>query len=113
ALNPCSCGNKGIAGKNCRCSPADVRRYEKRISGPIIDRIDMWIEVSRIEHDKLMRKRNGSNETDRARELVDRARRAQATRFAAADISATSNSNISARDLSRVAALSSSAQETL
>lgn len=113
ALNPCPCGNKGILGKNCICSPADVRRYEKRISGPIIDRIDMWIEVSRVEHAKLMDKRAGSNETDKARTMIEKARIAQARRFKMMGTQATSNSNISVRDLSKTSELSPRAKETL
>lgn len=113
ALNPCPCGNKGIMGKNCICSAGDVRRYERRISGPIIDRIDMWIEVSRVEHGKLMRKRDGSTETDKARGMVGKARVAQAKRFADGGIAATSNSAVSARDLSRLMELSEGALEVL
>ncbi|HVU06512.1 MAG TPA: YifB family Mg chelatase-like AAA ATPase [Thermodesulfobacteriota bacterium] len=108
AQNPCPCGNRGIQGRECLCSPALVRNYEKKISGPIVDRIDMWIEVSKTEHRNLMRSRTDANETRKARELVDRARAAQSRRFGNRGI-ARANANIPARDLSRFASLSKEA----
>lgn len=113
ALNPCPCGNKGIHGKECRCSPAIIKSYEKRISGPIIDRIDMWIEVSQVEHEKLMRARNGSVETEKAKSAVDIARKAQMERFKESDGKISSNGSISARDLPKLAAISSEATTIL
>lgn len=56
AMNPCPCGNFGIKGKSCSCSALQIERYKRKISGPIVDRIDIWTEVSRIEHDKLTEK---------------------------------------------------------
>lgn len=113
AMNPCPCGNRGIKGKTCVCAPREIARYERKISGPIMDRIDMWIEVSKIDHDKLMRSRNGSTETESSRETVLRAREIQRKRFAELDISAVSNSSVGARDIARVARLSAAAEDSL
>lgn len=80
AMNPCPCGHRGDAKKPCRCSPLDVRRYRKRISGPFLDRIDIFVEVPRLTKEELMGKPTGeSSEIVRAR--VERARRIQQERF--------------------------------
>ncbi|MBI5134582.1 MAG: YifB family Mg chelatase-like AAA ATPase [Candidatus Taylorbacteria bacterium] len=113
ALNPCPCGNRGIKGKTCACAPRDIARYERKISGPIMDRIDMWIEVSRVDHDKLMRKRVGSQETEIARTKVAKARERQIKRFAELGIDAVSNSSVNARDIAKAANLSEAAEESL
>ncbi|MFO8102384.1 MAG: YifB family Mg chelatase-like AAA ATPase [Dehalococcoidia bacterium] len=53
AMNPCPCGYYGDPVKQCTCSPSQVARYQKRISGPLLDRMDIFIEVPRIEYEKL------------------------------------------------------------
>lgn len=53
AMNPCQCGYFGDNEKNCLCSPGQIMAYRKRVSGPILDRIDIHIEVPRLEFDKL------------------------------------------------------------
>ncbi|MDE1875078.1 MAG: YifB family Mg chelatase-like AAA ATPase [Patescibacteria group bacterium] len=113
AMNPCPCGNKGIIGKECSCSPATIRNYEKKISGPIADRIDMWIEVSEIEHEKLLRERQPGTETKRARDLVERARKRQVDRFTRLGVPADSNTDISSRDISRSVRLCKDAERAL
>ena len=52
-MNPCPCGYFGDPIKECNCSPSTISRYQKRISGPLLDRIDMFVQVPRIEYDKL------------------------------------------------------------
>ena len=52
-MNPCPCGYYGDPVKPCTCSPGTVTKYQKRISGPLLDRIDIHIEVPRVEYDKL------------------------------------------------------------
>jgi magnesium chelatase family protein len=59
AMNPCPCGYFGDPVKPCTCSPGIVTKYQKRISGPLLDRIDIHIEVPRVEYDKLSDKRLG------------------------------------------------------
>lgn len=53
AMNPCPCGNYGVEGKRCRCTPHQLNLYARRLSGPIIDRIDIWTKVSEIDHKSL------------------------------------------------------------
>jgi magnesium chelatase family protein len=68
AMNPCPCGYYGDTQKPCTCAYALVTKYQKRISGPLLDRIDIHIEVPRVDHEKLSRDRVGEpSECIRAR----------------------------------------------
>ena len=53
AMNPCPCGNYGDPVKACICSESTVSRYQRRISGPLLDRIDIFVEVPRVDYEKL------------------------------------------------------------
>ena len=80
AMNPCPCGFYGDTQKPCTCAPAVVTKYQKRISGPLLDRIDIHIEVPRVDYEKLSGDRLGeSSECIRAR--VQAARDIQLKRF--------------------------------
>jgi magnesium chelatase family protein len=84
AMNPCNCGYYGDSLKACTCAPAVVTKYQKRISGPILDRIDIHIEVPRVDYEKLSGDRVGeSSEAIRAR--VQSARNIQHARFTIPD----------------------------
>ena len=80
AMNPCPCGYAGDPVKPCTCSSATVTKYQKRISGPLLDRIDIHIEVPRVEYDKLSDKRMGEP-SECVRLRVEAARECQRTRF--------------------------------
>lgn len=81
AQNPCPCGYYGDPVKECTCSASMVTRYQKRISGPLLDRIDIHIEVPRVEYERLSDDRLGeASAAIRAR--VEAARERQARRFA-------------------------------
>ena len=80
AMNPCPCGYYGDAVKPCTCAPSTVTKYQKRISGPLLDRIDIHIDVPRVDYQKLSGDRLGeSSETIRCR--VENARQRQRERF--------------------------------
>ena len=80
AMNPCQCGYYGDPLKPCTCVPAAVTKYQKRISGPLLDRIDIHIEVPRVDYEKLSGDRVGeTSESIRAR--VQAARDIQNKRF--------------------------------
>jgi magnesium chelatase family protein len=81
AMNPCPCGFYGDAQKACTCAPAVVTKYQKRISGPILDRIDIHIEVPRVDYEKLSGDRLGET-SESIRKRVQAARNIQHTRFA-------------------------------
>jgi magnesium chelatase family protein len=81
AMNPCPCGYYGDSQKACTCAPVIVTKYQKRISGPLLDRIDIHIEVPRVDYEKLSSNRLGeSSESIRGR--VQAARDIQNERFA-------------------------------
>ena len=81
AMNPCPCGYFGDPVRECTCSMSMVSRYQKRISGPLLDRIDIHIEVPRVEYEKLSDDRLGeSSAAIQAR--VEAARERQRARFA-------------------------------
>lgn len=81
AMNPCPCGYAGDPVKACTCSPMLITRYQKRISGPMMDRIDIHITVPRIEYDKLSDRRPGEPSAV-VRRRVEQARARQRSRFA-------------------------------
>jgi magnesium chelatase family protein len=80
AMNPCPCGYFGDAFKACTCAPSGVTKYQKRISGPLLDRIDIHIEVPRVEYQKLSEDRLGEA-SDLIRGRVEAARQKQRDRF--------------------------------
>jgi len=80
AMNPCPCGFHGDPTKDCTCSESTVTRYQKRISGPLLDRIDIFAEVPRVDYEKLAGNTSGEpSEAVRCR--VERARQVQTGRF--------------------------------
>jgi len=81
SMNPCPCGYYGDAQRPCTCSLATVTKYQKRISGPMMDRIDIHIQVPRVDYDKLSDKRTGEP-SKTVRERVEAARERQRARFA-------------------------------
>jgi magnesium chelatase family protein len=80
AMNPCPCGYYGDPVKECKCSSSEISRYQKRISGPLLDRIDIFIEVPRVEYEKLTDDTLGER-SERVRARVETARQIQQRRF--------------------------------
>jgi magnesium chelatase family protein len=80
AMNPCPCGYFGDPIKPCACAPSTVTKYQKRISGPLLDRIDIHIEVPRVDYQKLSSNRLGES-SDAIRKRVQAARDRQTARF--------------------------------
>lgn len=101
AMNPCPCGNHGSSDKECVCAPVSLKRYRDKISGPIIDRIDIWLEVPRISHKKLSDAGNAET-TNIIRERVITAREIQVERFKKAKRKIDSNSAMTARDIEKL-----------
>jgi magnesium chelatase family protein len=79
-VNPCPCGYFGDPSGRCTCSASTITRYQHRISGPLLDRIDIHVEVPRVEYDKLSGTRLGESSAA-IRERVARARALQQSRF--------------------------------
>jgi magnesium chelatase family protein len=80
AMNPCPCGHYGDPEKECTCSMTMVSRYQKRISGPLLDRIDIHVEVPRVDYEKLSSDRLGEPSAA-VRKRVEAARARQRVRF--------------------------------
>lgn len=94
AMNPCPCGYYGDAIKPCTCSGMIVTKYQKRISGPMLDRIDIHIEVPRVDYEKLSEERLGESSAD-IRARVEQARQKQRLRFEEVeDISANADMHL-------------------
>ena len=81
AMNPCPCGYLADARHTCTCSPAAIRRYRARVSGPLLDRIDIHIEVPALAYDDLASKQSGENSAHILQRVND-ARQRQLDRFA-------------------------------
>ena len=82
AMNPCPCGYLGDVRRPCKCNPIQIERYVARISGPLLDRIDIHIEVPAVPFQELSGSTDGTSST-LMREQVNRARQAQRHRFGA------------------------------
>lgn len=80
AMNPCPCGNLGALHKQCICTQSDIARYARKISGPIIDRIDLWIPVEHIDYEKLGNNHYAEHSKD-IKERIIAARKIQENRF--------------------------------
>jgi len=81
AMNPCPCGYYGDPRRPCTCPEAAVARYQRRISGPLLDRIDIFVDVPRVEQEKLMAPGPVAEPSAQVRERVERAREVQRERF--------------------------------
>jgi len=80
AQNPCPCGYFSDPTKSCICTPSQIMKYQKKISGPLLDRIDLHVEVGRVEYDKLASDANGES-SEIVQERAQKARDIQTKRF--------------------------------
>lgn len=94
AMNPCPCGYAGDPERMCSCAPHQSSRYRQKISGPIMDRIDLHVEVPRLKVEKLHDGGSEGERSDAIRERVERAREAQRTRFGSARTNAEMSSQM-------------------
>ena len=109
AMNPCPCGNFGTK-KICNCSPISIDRYKKKLSGPIMDRIDLWVEVADVQHDKLTEKGSGGESKEIRKRVID-AREKQKNRFNKLKIK--TNSEMGAKEITNIIQLSSEVKNIL
>jgi magnesium chelatase family protein len=112
-MNPCPCGNQGLKNKECKCSNAQLANYSRKISGPIIDRIDLWIEAPLIEYRKLTEDSYKGEETESIRKRILKARIIQKERFKKAGGKIKLNSEMSAKEIMAWSGLSGKAKELL
>lgn len=110
AMNPCPCGHATNPEKHCICSPAQVSKYKRRISGPLLDRIDLHIDVPAIKYDKLAAEKMGED-SHSVRERVQAARTRQQERFKNDKIKTNSEMNL--QQMKKHCQLDSAGQEIL
>ena len=101
AMNPCKCGWYGAPGGRCRCSERSVREYHARISGPLMDRIDIIVEVPALRYEEL-RRRADAETSAQIKQRVDAARDVQRRRF---DSPVMSNARMGPREMEKYCAL--------
>ena len=92
AMNPCRCGWRGHPSGRCRCSDREVEKYVEKISGPLLDRIDLHVNVPSVEYE-MMRRRETPESSAEVKKRVDAARAIQSVRFAGS--STTCNAHMS------------------
>ena len=112
AMNPCPCGNFGSKDKECVCPPAHLLRYRRKISGPIADRIDMWIEVPTISASKLSDGKKGEGSAAVQQRIIA-ARTLQKNRFEKFKLPFKTNSQINAKRIEELIPLDQKARATL
>lgn len=98
--NPCPCGYFGTDTGECRCTAAQILKYKHRLSGPILDRIDLHVAVNAIDHSRLLR--NTAEPTDDPLSCIYKARDAQLNRFKTTDVLNASMTNGQIKQLARV-----------
>ena len=81
SMNPCPCGNLGSREKQCRCTPREIARYLSRISGPLLDRIDMYVSMDEVPYEEMTGERSGETSVQ-VRQRVNAARKLQQQRYA-------------------------------
>ncbi|HVO33273.1 MAG TPA: YifB family Mg chelatase-like AAA ATPase, partial [Elusimicrobiota bacterium] len=107
AMNPCPCGNRGHPKKECLCSAYRIERYLGRLSAPLVDRIDLHVELPVLDVRELFGESGQSETSGCVRERVERAWRIQRDRHARRVVRAAANARLRPHDLQRVCALDS------
>ncbi len=102
AMNPCKCGWYGPPSGRCRCTERDVRRYHSKISGPLLDRIDLIVEVPALDYEELSRRSSAERSAD-IKKRVNAAREIQRRRFGGDGTMC--NAHIGSREMSEICAL--------
>jgi magnesium chelatase family protein len=110
AMNPCPCGYYGDPFRKCTCPPGLVSRYQRRISGPFIDRVDIFVEVPHIDYEKLADNRRGET-SDKVQARVTAARARQLKRFKGTKL--TSNAEMTPTEIRDFCHVEDAAQSLL
>ncbi len=111
AHNPCPCGYYGDTARACTCTPNMITRYQSKISGPLLDRIDIHVSVPRVDYDKLMGDERGEK-SEHVRARVEKARDRQKQRFAEMP-GMFANADMSAGDIQQLCDLTDEARQLL
>ena len=112
-MNPCKCGYYGHPTRPCTCSPSAVRQYRSRVSGPLLDRIDLCVEMDPIAFDELHSAGQGESSASLRRQVLA-ARQIQAKRYAAPGYEGVlCNAQLSAGQVRRICRMTPAAQQLL
>lgn len=111
AMNPCPCGYLGDREKQCTCTDVQIQRYRARLSGPLLDRIDLIIEVPRLTTEELVNTKSDSEPSAKIRERVIKARKLQAKRYESEGI--LTNSELSAKMIKKYCTLDEKSKQIL
>ncbi|MBP9100647.1 MAG: YifB family Mg chelatase-like AAA ATPase [Nitrosomonas sp.] len=107
AMNPCMCGYLGHPSGRCHCTPDQITRYRNRISGPLLDRIDMQIEVPAVPQQELMKQQTTGEKSSVIRQRVEKAHQLQLKR------QEKTNSRLSVKEIDRFCALDDASENLL
>lgn len=113
AMNPCPCGYFGDTAKECKCTAHEILRYQRKISGPLLDRIDLQLEVPRIPIEELRKGGTDEREEEKIKNIINSARRIQKERAVRANLSAHTNAELSSKHVDELFSLESSAETFL
>ena len=113
AMNPCPCGYMGSKIKDCTCKPYDIERYQRKISGPIMDRIDLWVFVQNIAYEELSKKGDDTKISPKLRDKIIFARNFSKNRNESYNIKDKLNKAYTGKELHTVAALGEKEIDTL
>ena len=113
AMNPCPCGHKGSKQKECICRPSDLDRYKRKLSGPIMDRIDIWVTVGNVDYEKLSNNTQEGEKTKNIKERVGKAREIQLKRFKNSPRKINTNSEMNVKELNIYAPLDNETKKLL
>jgi len=109
-MNPCPCGYYGDPVRECKCSSTVITRYQKKISGPLMDRIDIFLDIPRIDYEKLVDD-SMAEHSENVRSRVQEARARQTKRYA--DSVLTCNAEMSASDIRQFCKIDAAAQSLM
>ncbi len=110
SMNPCPCGNYGSRTQVCRCTPAQIHTYVSKLSGPLLDRIDLQVEVDNVVYEEL-RGRDKAESSAEVKARINRARELQAKRFAEDGIS--TNAEMESKQIEKYCSLDSDGERLL
>lgn len=113
AMNPCSCGFAGDPEHPCTCTTADIYRYNRRLSGPLLDRIDLFVPVTRPNYGELTAPLENQEKSETIRSRIIDARKIQMDRFAAAAAGIKVNGRMSHRHIQELCPMSQPAEDLL
>jgi len=113
AANPCPCGFLGSAKKQCTCLPGNVARYKKRISGPILDRIDIHLTVPEVATKKLSQDIQSGEKSKNIKGKVQKARDRQIKRFFKSGLKAVCNAELSTKQIKKLCKIEKAGQQLL